>query len=401
MRYRASKLDCADLFAEAAVLSECAPPSQGPAPIHEGARDVARDIAKHRRLCHLKARAKEGRDALRLHLKRILKLDRLRLRGDRTAPATSSILAAAAQNLRKLRQADPAIHPNPGHVSPKPLVARHHRPPLLSPPAKNRLLSTQSAHMRQNPASDFGPLRPLFSGPCVEVSRFPDGDPLFHTEQGSGGAEGIFAGKSGLKPGALHGTKRTLAGRGSGPHSLTILLASLTIVVRVCSRPVTERPPMLANLSPLQLLAREANARLDRAKVAEDRARDLRISAGEHLGPSKGSCARWRTRAQELGSMGNAREYQAIPIAMPISASQLPVRLIPRPHLRQNARQPASAWRPHARGWVKRLDPGTETPSAFASLAGERAVTIETVKQDILLLSTADRDALAAWASTA
>ena len=35
------------------------------------------------------------------HLKRILKLDRLRLRGP-MAPATSSYLAATAQNLRKL-----------------------------------------------------------------------------------------------------------------------------------------------------------------------------------------------------------------------------------------------------------------------------------------------------------
>jgi hypothetical protein len=57
--------------------------------VHEGARDMARDIATS--------------DA---HLKRILKLDRLRLRGPHGAKDEFH-LAAAAQNLRKLAKIRP------------------------------------------------------------------------------------------------------------------------------------------------------------------------------------------------------------------------------------------------------------------------------------------------------
>jgi uncharacterized protein with von Willebrand factor type A (vWA) domain len=97
--YRASKHDCRGC----ALKSRCCP--NGPArkvprSIDEGARDMARQIAK----------AWEGRTSRRLrkkvemlfaHLKRILKLDRLRLRGPNGA-RDEFTLAATAQNLRKL-----------------------------------------------------------------------------------------------------------------------------------------------------------------------------------------------------------------------------------------------------------------------------------------------------------
>ena len=72
---------------------------------YEGARDMAREIA----------RSWEGRTSRRLrkkiemlfaHLKRILKLDRLRLRGPNGAH-DEFILAATAQNLRKLAKLIP------------------------------------------------------------------------------------------------------------------------------------------------------------------------------------------------------------------------------------------------------------------------------------------------------
>lgn len=76
-----------------------------PRSIHEGARDLAREIAK----------SWEGRTSRRLrkkiemlfaHLKRILKLDRLRLRGPNGA-RDEFLLAATAQNLRKLAKLIP------------------------------------------------------------------------------------------------------------------------------------------------------------------------------------------------------------------------------------------------------------------------------------------------------
>jgi transposase len=108
--YRASKADC-----DACTLkSHCCPNMAArkvPRSIHEGARDMARAIAK----------SFEGRVARRLrkkvemlfaHLKRILKLDRLRLRGP-TGARDEFLLAATAQNLRKLAKLIPIPTPNP------------------------------------------------------------------------------------------------------------------------------------------------------------------------------------------------------------------------------------------------------------------------------------------------
>jgi hypothetical protein len=104
MLYRASKHDCAGCD----LKLKCCPSTPArkvPRSIYEGARDMARQIAKSR----------EGRTSRRLrkkvemlfaHLKRILKLDRLRLRGPSGA-RDEFLLAATAQNLRKLAKLIP------------------------------------------------------------------------------------------------------------------------------------------------------------------------------------------------------------------------------------------------------------------------------------------------------
>jgi hypothetical protein len=68
--------------------------------IHESARDVARDIAK---TDAYKQSRKDGKkvEMLFAHLKRILKLDRLRLRG-LSGAQDEFLLAATAQNLRRM-----------------------------------------------------------------------------------------------------------------------------------------------------------------------------------------------------------------------------------------------------------------------------------------------------------
>jgi transposase len=110
LRYRASKYDC-----EACHLKpRCCPKDSAryvPRSIYEGARDMARQIA----------RSSEGRIARRLrkkvemlfaHLKRILKLDRLRLRGPSGA-RDEFLLAATAQNLRKMAKLIPVPNLKP------------------------------------------------------------------------------------------------------------------------------------------------------------------------------------------------------------------------------------------------------------------------------------------------
>lgn len=99
MRYRASKLDC-----EGCPLKpRCCP--NAPArkilrSIHEGARDMARDIATTEAYVTSR-RERKKIEMLFAHLKRILRLDRLRLRGPNGA-RDEFHLAATAQNLRKL-----------------------------------------------------------------------------------------------------------------------------------------------------------------------------------------------------------------------------------------------------------------------------------------------------------
>ncbi len=73
--------------------------------IHEGARDMARDIATSDAYMTSRRQRKKV-EMLFAHLKRILKLDRLRLRGPNGAK-DEFILAATAQNLRKLAKIIP------------------------------------------------------------------------------------------------------------------------------------------------------------------------------------------------------------------------------------------------------------------------------------------------------
>lgn len=102
--YRASKHDCAGC----ALKSRCCPSSsvrKVPRSIHEGARDMARAIAKSWE-GRVSRRLRKKVEMLFAHLKRILRLDRLRLRGPSGAH-DEFLLAATAQNLRKLAKLVP------------------------------------------------------------------------------------------------------------------------------------------------------------------------------------------------------------------------------------------------------------------------------------------------------
>ena len=99
IRYRASQKDC-----QACNLKQrCAPRTATRKivrSVHEGARDLARDISESDAYL-VSRRQRKKVEMLFAHLKRILKLDRLRLRGPNGAKDEFH-LAAAAQNLRKL-----------------------------------------------------------------------------------------------------------------------------------------------------------------------------------------------------------------------------------------------------------------------------------------------------------
>ena len=99
MRYRASKFDC-DACALKPQCSPKAPARKVLRSIHEGARNMARDIAKSAAYVTSRRQRKKV-EMLFAHLKRILKLDRLRLRGPNGA-RDEFHLAATAQNLRKV-----------------------------------------------------------------------------------------------------------------------------------------------------------------------------------------------------------------------------------------------------------------------------------------------------------
>ncbi len=110
MRYRASKLDCQCC----PLKPRCCPNEPArkiPRSVHEGARDMARDIAKTEAYVTSRRERKKV-EMLFAHLKRILKLDRLRLRGPNGA-RDEFHLAAAAQNLRKLAKLIPMPEPTP------------------------------------------------------------------------------------------------------------------------------------------------------------------------------------------------------------------------------------------------------------------------------------------------
>ncbi len=103
-RYRASKPDCD----ACALKPRCCPgdyPRKVMRSLHEGARDLARAIAEEDEWLTSRRERKKV-EMLFAHLKRILRLDRLRLRGPNGA-RDEFHLAAAAQNLRKLAKLIP------------------------------------------------------------------------------------------------------------------------------------------------------------------------------------------------------------------------------------------------------------------------------------------------------
>jgi Transposase DDE domain len=97
--YRASNLDC-DLCPFKIRCCPKEPARKVPRSIYEQARDVARALAKAEAFEQLR-RDRKRVEMLFAHLKRILKLGRLRLRGPRGAQDEFT-LAAIAQNLRRL-----------------------------------------------------------------------------------------------------------------------------------------------------------------------------------------------------------------------------------------------------------------------------------------------------------
>jgi hypothetical protein len=108
VRYRASKRDC-DVCPMKSRCCPNAPARKVPRSIHEAARDRARAIAKTDAYVTSRRERKKV-EMLFAHLKRILKLDRLRLRGPCGA-RDEFLLAATAQNLRKLAKLIPSPTP--------------------------------------------------------------------------------------------------------------------------------------------------------------------------------------------------------------------------------------------------------------------------------------------------
>lgn len=97
--YRSSQVDCQGC----AMKARCCPNTavrKITRSIHEAARDVARRIAATPEFLRSRCERKKV-EMLFAHLKRILKLDRLRLRG-LSGASDEFTLAAAVQNLRRL-----------------------------------------------------------------------------------------------------------------------------------------------------------------------------------------------------------------------------------------------------------------------------------------------------------
>ena len=108
IRYRAAQYDCD----ACALKPKCCPnvPARKIArSVHEAARDRARAIAKTEAYA-VSCRERKKVEMLFAHLKRILRLDRLRLRGPSGAK-DEFLLAATAQNLRKLAKLIPLPTP--------------------------------------------------------------------------------------------------------------------------------------------------------------------------------------------------------------------------------------------------------------------------------------------------
>jgi hypothetical protein len=97
--YRSNPADCS----KCALKSRCCPNTQVrriKRSIHENARNVARRIATTREYRRSRCERKKI-EMLFAHLKRVLKLDRLRLRG-LSGAQDEFLMAATAQNLRRM-----------------------------------------------------------------------------------------------------------------------------------------------------------------------------------------------------------------------------------------------------------------------------------------------------------
>ena len=108
LMYRASTFDCG----ACALKPRCCPSTPArkvPRSIYEGARDLAREIAETDAFA-ISRRERKKVEMLFAHLKRILGLGRLRLRGPCGAK-DEFLLAATAQNLRKLAKLLPLPQP--------------------------------------------------------------------------------------------------------------------------------------------------------------------------------------------------------------------------------------------------------------------------------------------------
>ena len=105
--YRASRSDCA----ACALKARCCPGQphrKVPRSVHEAARDAARRLA-----ATPLRRERKKVEMLFAHLKRILKFNRLRLRGPSGAK-DEFLLAAIGQNLRKLAK---LVEPQPASIT--------------------------------------------------------------------------------------------------------------------------------------------------------------------------------------------------------------------------------------------------------------------------------------------
>ena len=150
---------------------------------------------------------------------------------------------------------------------------------------------------------------------------------------------------------------------------------------------------MNTTLIPLRNLASEANAWLECAQVADDRARDARLAAGNVLAK-----ARERVRAGEPGHRNWAKWVREnITHSYRYANKCIALAKAPNPIAALSAER-ESARRSMALSRAKvgpTLDPGV--PSAVTVA---RIVTIATVKRDILSLSIADRAVVAEWLSS-
>ena len=104
IRYRASKYDCQECLLKK-FCCPTEPTRKVLRHIYEGARDLARELALTDAYVDSQKRRKKV-EMLFAHLKHIMKLNRLRLRGPNGAK-DEFLLAATAQNLRKLAKLIP------------------------------------------------------------------------------------------------------------------------------------------------------------------------------------------------------------------------------------------------------------------------------------------------------